>query len=147
MPHIIWAHYDRQWYHQTRDAPYHGTCDTYEFLDVVDESIRQYVKKLNEFGFTTIESCSGLIEEHPDRDPYWPYVMLSDRVYPGITAHLFTLADMALWIPNYAPHRFDVYIKKRKNDSHRSAWERLVDSAEILNNLLCDHRGNMTDQN
>ena len=144
IPPIIWAHHNFQWYHQTREAPFHGPQRTNEFLDAVDESIRYYIAKINECGFATIESCSGLLDEHPDRDPYWPYVMLDDRAYPGVTAHLFTLADMALWIPSYAPHRFDVYIKKRKSDSHLIAWKRLVDSAKLLSTLLCEYSRSST---
>jgi hypothetical protein len=32
-----------------------------------------------------------------------PYVVLNHRTYPGIEAHLFTIADSAMWIPELTP--------------------------------------------
>ncbi|MGY5852300.1 MAG: hypothetical protein RTU92_01895, partial [Candidatus Thorarchaeota archaeon] len=113
IPRIIWAHHEAEWHHGLREAPDHERRPISEFLDYVDPSIRQCICELNELGFLTKESCSGLIDEHPDREPYRPYVMFNDRVYIGVSAHLFTIADIGQWIPSYGPHGFDVVVRQK----------------------------------
>ncbi|MFW9844422.1 MAG: hypothetical protein ACFFEV_07590 [Candidatus Thorarchaeota archaeon] len=136
LPRTIWAHHEIEWYRDLRKAPYHEKQDVSTFIDYVDPSIRKHVTDLNNYGFDTIESCSGLPQDHPNRDAYSPYVMLHERAYPGCIPHFFTLADIADWIPSYAPHNFDVYIRIQQHYPIREAWNRLTKSARILHTLL-----------
>ncbi len=132
----IWAHHEINWYRELRRAPYHEKQNTSNFIDYVDPSIRNHIAALNDYGFDTLESCSGLPQDHPDRNPYRPYVMLDERAYPSCIPHFFTLADIADWIPSYAPHNFDVYIQIQRHYPIVEAWNRLVRSARVLDSIL-----------
>ena len=136
LPSVIWAHHEIEWYRELRRAPYHEPQNISNFIDYVDPSIRDQITDLNNYGFDTVESCSGLPQDHPDRKPYRPYVMLDDRAYPNCIPHFFTLADIADWIPSYAPHNFDVYLRIQRHNTIREAWNRLVQSARNLHSLL-----------
>ncbi|MGY5858802.1 MAG: hypothetical protein RTU63_05495 [Candidatus Thorarchaeota archaeon] len=137
---VIWAHHEIEWHRALRRAPFHEQQNTSNFIDYVDPSIRNHITVLNDYGFDTIESCSGLPQDHPDRDPYRPYVMLNERAYTNCVPHFFTLADIADWIPSYAPHNFDVYIRIQRHNPVREAWNRLVQSARNLHLLLKPYR-------
>lgn len=140
LPSVIWSHAFRGWHRRSWEAPVHPIESPDRFIHYVDVSIRKHITKLNELGFGTMESCSGLLKDHPDREPYWPYVMFDERTYPGIAPHLFTLADIAGWIPTLAPHNFDIYVKVRRGDDIPEAWRRLVGSAVKLDDLLHEYR-------
>ncbi len=140
LPGIIWAHHEKEWYRELRKAPYSDQQPTSDFIEYVDPSIRDHITSLNDCGFATIESCSGLAQDHPDRDPYRPYVMLDERAYPNCIPHFFTLADIAGWIPGYAPHNFDVYIQIQRHHPIVEAWNRLVQSARVLDSILKPYR-------
>jgi hypothetical protein len=140
IPETIWAHYQGQWHFGLRDAPDHEAPPVDMFIDYVDLSIKPLIRKLNELGFTTRESCSGLADEHPDREPYRPYVMFDERVYVDISAHLFTLADITQWIPGPGPHGFDVRIQQGVGEHIPKAWNRLLRGAEALAPLLESYR-------
>jgi hypothetical protein len=142
-PTVIWAHTNRGWHRREWNASSHPVPRPEDFIGYVDVSIRPHILRLNDLGFGTMESCSGLKAEHPDREPYWPYVMFDERTYPGIAPHLFTLADIAGWIPTLAPHSFDVYVKVRKDADVRGSWDRLVTSAVALSDLLKQYRQRM----
>jgi hypothetical protein len=119
-----------------RNAPYREHQDASSYIDYVDYAIRNHIIALNENRFVTVESCSGLPKDHPDRDPYRPYVMLDERAYPNCIPHFFTLANIADWIPSYAPHNFDIYLRAKNNNSIEESWNRLAKSAELLHSLL-----------
>ncbi len=140
FPSIIWAHHEIEWYRELRRAPYHEKQNTSNFIDYVDPSIRDHITALNDYGFDTIESCSGLLQDHPDRTPYRPYVMLDERAYPSCIPHFFTLADIADWIPSYAPHNFDVYIRIQRHHPIVESWNRLIRLARILDSILKPYR-------
>ena len=140
FPGIIWAHHEIEWHRELRRAPYHEKQNISTFIDYVDPSIRNHITSLNDCGFATIESCSGLAQDHPDRDPYRPYVMLDERAYPNCIPHFFTLADIAGWIPGYAPHNFDVYIRIQWHCPIVQAWNKLVQSARVLDSILKPYR-------
>ncbi len=140
IPETIWAHYQGQWHFGLRDAPDHEAPPVDTFIDYIDYSIRRHIQELNELGFTTKESCSGLLDEHPDSEPYWPYVMFDERVYLDMSAHLYTLADITEWIPGPGPHGFDVRIQQRANEDNLEAWTRLISGARALSSLLHEYR-------
>lgn len=140
IPSMVWAHHEAEWYLGIREAPDHESRPVDEFLDYVDVSIRPHIRELNELGFITIESCSGLADDHADREPYRPYVMFDDRAYIDVSAHLFTVADIAQWIPSYAPHGFDVVVHQRVGEDTENAWNRLVEVARVLAPLLKQYR-------
>ncbi|TFG34055.1 hypothetical protein EU527_05500 [Candidatus Thorarchaeota archaeon] len=140
IPSTIWAHHEPEWYRELRKAPYHEKQNTSTFIDYVDLSIQPHIIALNDFGFKTLESCSGLPQDHLDRDPYRPYVMLDERAYHGCIPHFFTLADIADWIPSYAPHNFDVYIRIQKHRPIEESWNQLVQSAKSLDLILSPYR-------
>ncbi|MFW9909254.1 MAG: hypothetical protein ACFFEF_11825 [Candidatus Thorarchaeota archaeon] len=144
VPSFIWAHHEFQWHRTLWNSSLHPSIRPTEFIDYVDPSIRPHILKLNEYGFLTMESCSGLQEEHLNRAPYWPYVMFDERVYPGIAPHLFTLADISGWNAKYAPHNFDAYLKVRRGEHALRAFDTLVDSAGYLKALLQDYVRSLT---
>ncbi len=141
MPGVVWGSGAQTWFRTMWPASNIERPRISDFIDYVDELIRPHVVRLNELGFWTKESCSGLVEDHPDRQPYWPYVMFEERTYPWASAHLFTLADLAGWIPTYAPHNFDIYVRAREKEDLYDSWIRLVDCAEYLESLLRPYRG------
>ena len=140
VPGTIWAHHDHEWYREMRNAPYHEKQNVKTFIDYVDPSIRGHIITLNNCGFATLESCSGFPQEHLDREPYRPYVMLDERAYPGCIQHYFTLADAADWLPSYAPHNFDVYVKIHHHCSIEEGWNKLVQTARALDRILLPYR-------
>ena len=140
IPDTIWAHYEPRWHRALWSPPQYTPRRVEDFISYVDPSIRTHVSQLNNLGFGTIESCSGLLEEHPDREPYWPYVMFDERTYPGAAPHLFTLSDIAGWEANYAPHNFDIYLRVRKGEMILQSFDRLVESATFLWSLIKNYK-------
>lgn len=143
IPSTHWIYNENRWFRKNWEGPYHRYKPADEFLDSVDESIQAHIKALNDLGFPTTQSCSGLIKDHPNRDPYLPYVMFDERVYPRSSAHLFTLADITGWIPSYGPHNFDVEFRLHDPEDAERFWNRLVRSARRLAELLKDYRTNL----
>ncbi|UCH05553.1 MAG: hypothetical protein JSW05_05150 [Candidatus Thorarchaeota archaeon] len=139
-PKTVWAHHETQWHLALRDAPDHEAQPVDKFIDDVDSSIRPHIRELNELGFATKESCSGILDEHPDREPYRPYVMFDDRVYLDASAHLFTLADIAEWIPGPGPHGFDVSFHQNVGEDIQDAWQRLRKAAHSFAPLINQYR-------
>ncbi len=140
IPSVQWISSEYQWYRQNWEASLHESGPTQDFLYSVDASIRSHIKELNELGFLTTQSCSGLPIDHPDREAYLPYVSFDERAYPRVSAHLFTLADMTGWTPIYGPHNFDVELTLQTSEKAERMWERLVVGARYLAPLLADYR-------
>ncbi len=140
IPSVQWISSEYQWYRQNWEASLHESYSTQDFLYSVDASIRSHIKELNELGFLTTQSCSGLPMDHPDREAYLPYVSFDERAYPRVSAHLFTLAEMTGWIPIYGPHNFDVELTLQTPEMAERMWERLVVGARYLAPLLADYR-------
>ncbi|TFG12390.1 hypothetical protein EU537_09510 [Candidatus Thorarchaeota archaeon] len=140
IPDTIWAHYEPRWHRALWSPPHHTPRHVEEFIRYVDPSIRRHISQLNDLGFATIESCSGLLEEHQDREPYWPYVMFDERVYPGAAPHLFTLGNVAGWDVGYAPHNFDIYLRVKRGKVILQSFDRLVGSAAFLCSLIRNYR-------
>jgi len=137
---VIWGHHATEWHREMWESRVHEYIPPSDFIEYVDPSIRVYITELNDLGFSTVESCSGLLIDHPDRDPYKPYVMFDERSYCGSAPHFFTLGDMAGWESMYAPHGFDVYIRVFSEDNVEAAWSRLLNRARILGPLLTGYR-------
>ncbi|MBS3793947.1 MAG: hypothetical protein KGY80_03575 [Candidatus Thorarchaeota archaeon] len=143
-PTTSWAHYFMNWTHETWDSRRLEPAPIDSWICYVDPSIRPHIRELNEFGLITRESCSGHPDDHPAREPFWPYVMFEERAYPGISAHLFTLADMACWIPTYGRHGFDVSLEIPRDveltrGNIESYWNQLISSTRQLMPLLEDY--------
>lgn len=137
---VIWGHHATEWHREMWESRAHEFVHPADFIEYVDSSIRTQITELNNLGFATVESCSGLLIDHPDREPYKPYVMFDERSYHGSAPHFFTLGDMAGWESMYAPHGFDVYIRVFSRDDIETAWSRLMDRARILSPLLSKYR-------
>lgn len=140
IPSTNWLFNENQWYRKNWDHPQHKTSAVDEFLSSVDESIQAQIKELNDLGFPTTQSCSGMKIDHPDREPYLPYVMFDERAYQRSSAHLFTLADVSGWIPSYGPHNFDIEFRLLDSTDAEARWDKLVASARTLVRLLQDYR-------
>ncbi|KXH70519.1 MAG: hypothetical protein AM326_04265 [Candidatus Thorarchaeota archaeon SMTZ-45] len=140
IPTTHWIYNENRWYRKNWEGPNHRFKPVNEFLYSVDESIQAHIKSLNALGFPTTQSCSGLKKDHPNRDPYLPYVMFDERAYPRSSAHLFTLADMTGWIPSYGPHNFDIEFRLHDSEDAERFWDRLVMNARRLAELLQDYR-------
>lgn len=142
-PSTDWAYNENRWYRKNWEGPNHRFKPTEEFLNSVDESIREQIKALNDLGFSTTQSCSGLEKDHPDREPYLPYVMFDERAYKRSSAHLFTLADITGWVPSYGPHNFDIEFRLHDSKRAEELWDKLVVVARRLAQLLEDYRLNL----
>jgi hypothetical protein len=137
---VVWSHHATEWHRELWESKTHDYVPPSEFIDYVDYSIRPHITELNNLGFATMESCSGMMVDHPNRVPYRPYVMFDERSYLGSAPHFFTLGDMAGWESMYAPHGFDVYIRVIARDDVEEAWSRLILNARILSPLLSFYR-------
>jgi hypothetical protein len=140
IPSTNWLFNENQWYRKNWDHPQHKTSAVDEFLSTVDESIQAHIKELNDLGFPTTQSCSGMKKDHRNREPYLPYVMFDERAYQRSSAHLFTLADISGWIPSYGPHNFDIEFRLLNSTDAEARWDKLVASARTLVRLLQDYR-------
>ncbi|MFW9806371.1 MAG: hypothetical protein ACFFFK_06540, partial [Candidatus Thorarchaeota archaeon] len=140
VPSTHWASQETKWYRENWGNRPHELTRVKDFLYLVDESIRPHIKELNELGFSTTQSCSGLATDHLDREPYLPYVMFDERMFPKSSAHLFTLADVSGWIPSYGPHNFDVELRLNSPEGAEDLWNALVLSARRLAELLTEYR-------
>ena len=140
IPSSHWVYHEFRWYRKNWDGPPHELIPAESILHLVDDSIKSHIKELNDLGFQTTQSCSGLAKDHSDRESYLPYVMFDERIYPRSSAHLFTLADISGWIPSYGPHNFDVEFRLTSEDGAERFWDKLVDSAKILTTLLHEYR-------
>lgn len=140
IPSTHWIYHELRWYRKNWEGPLHELKSAESFLYSVDESIRYHIKELNDLGFPTTQSCSGLAKDHADREPYLPYVMFDERTYPRSSAHLFTLADITGWIPSYGPHNFDIEFRLTDAEGAERFWDSLVVSAREMASLLYDYR-------
>ena len=140
IPSTHWTYHEDRWYRKNWEGHPHELITAEDFLYSVDESIRSHIKELNELGFSTTQSCSGLEKDHADREPYLPYVMFDERMFPRSSAHLFTLADITGWIPSYGPHNFDIEFRLPGPEGSERFWDNLVKSARRLAELLQEYR-------
>jgi hypothetical protein len=144
IPSSHWIYHEIKWYRKNWDGPPHELKPAESFLHLVDESIRYHIKELNDLGFLTTQSCSGLAKDHTDRDAYLPYVMFDERTYPRSSAHLFTIADITGWIPSYGPHQFDIEFRLADAEGAKKFWDSLVACAKKMTTLLHDYRSHHT---
>jgi len=140
IPSTHWVYHETRWYRENWEGLPHELQPADDFLYSVDESIKPHIKELNDIGFPTTQSCSGLKRDHIDRDPYLPYVMFDERMFPRTSAHLFTLADITGWIPSYGPHNFDIEFRLHTPEDSERFWDDLVVTARRLANLLHEYR-------
>lgn len=140
IPTSHWVYHEVRWYRENWEGPQHEPIPAESILHLVDNSIKPHIKELNDLGFQTTQSCSGLARDHSDRESYLPYVMFDERIYPRSSAHLFTLADISGWIPSYGPHNFDVEFRLASADGAERFWDKLIDSARDLTALLHEYR-------
>lgn len=140
IPSSHWVYHEFRWYRENWEGPLHELKSADSFLHLVDKSIRYHMKELNDLGFPTTQSCSGLAKDHADREPYQPYVMFDERIYPRTSAHLFTIADITGWLPSYGPHNFDIEFQLKDAEGAERFWDALVISAREMALLLKDYR-------
>lgn len=140
IPTSHWIYHEFRWYRKNWEGPPHEMKTADSFLYSVDESIRHHIKELNKLGLSTTQSCSGLAKDHADREPYLPYLMFDERIYPRLSAHLFTLADITGWIPSYGPHNFDIEFRLSSAEGAKRFWDNLVVSAKRIVSRLHDYR-------
>ena len=145
IPSTHWIYHEIRWYRKNWEGQLHEPKPVEEFLYSIDESIKSHIRELNDLGFSTTQSCSGLAKDHADREPYLPYVMFDERVFPRSSAHLFTLADITSWIPSYGPHNFDIEFRLPDPEGSESFWDNLVMVARRLAELLHEYRDSLKD--
>jgi len=92
--------------------------------------------------FATVESCSGLKKDHEGDNPFEPYVCFEDEYYLDVSAHIFTLADLAGLDACWGVHGFDVllYGVAESEREKEKAWKRLSEMAKWLGKELSGHR-------
>jgi len=137
-----WAHHEREWRVALFEIPEHGSIPIDKILRRVDESIRDPILELNKAGFATIESCSGLKKDHEGSRPLEPYVCFDDEYYLDVSAHVFTLAELAGWDVCWGAHGFDVllYAVDAGERELEKAWKRLAKAAKWLGEWLEGYR-------
>ena len=140
IPSTHWVYHEIRWYRKNWEGQPHELKPADDFLYSVDESIKSHIRELNDLGFQTTQSCSGLAIDHTDREPYLPYVMFDERMFPRSSAHLFTLADITGWIPCYGPHNFDIEFRLPGPEGSERFWDNLVMAARRLAELLHEYR-------
>jgi hypothetical protein len=145
IPSTHWVYHETRWYRENWDERSPELNSAEDFLYSVDESIKSHIKQLNDLGFQTTQSCSGLAKDHADREPYLPYVMFDERTFPRSSAHLFTLADITGWIPSYGPHNFDIEFRLLGPEGSERFWDNLVTAAKRLAELLHEYRDSVKD--
>ena len=141
-PSESWAHCEREedgYYEISENSP--TPIDT--ILRRVDSYITEVILELNRNGFVTIESCSGLKEDHEGERPFNAYVCFDDEYYLDVSAHLFTLAEAAGWDPTFGAHGFDVLFHciAEGEKAIMKAWDRLEEMAAEFGGSLEDYRG------
>jgi len=129
-PSSSWAHCEREedgYFEIPENEPQYIE----KILKHVDGYLPDVILELNRNGFVTIESCSGLKEDHEDRRPFEAYVCFDDEYYLDVSAHLFTLAEVSGWDPTFGAHGFDVlfYAHAQSEKEVKEAWDRLADMA------------------
>jgi hypothetical protein len=142
-PDAIWAHHEIEWWTALWEIPEYEPIPVTSFIEHVDKSIQKHVKALNELGFATSESCSGLRIDHKGRNPMLPFVMFDCESYFDVSAHLFTLADIAGWDPSFGAHGYLVcldYSYDGTDEDYLEAWERLIEAARKLGPVLKEYR-------
>ncbi|MEM4735455.1 MAG: hypothetical protein QXS20_07035 [Candidatus Thorarchaeota archaeon] len=141
FPTLIWGQSTREYFRLDREAPPHEPPDVNSFIDRVDVSIRPHIVELNQLGFITLECCSGLPGDHPDREPWHSYVMFDEMTHENAAPHVFTLGDMAGWTVLRGRYNFDIEMRVRGDDDIKPAWERLVGEARVLAQMLAPRYG------
>ncbi len=136
-----WAHNERE-PEGYFEIPENMPIPIDKILGRVDSSIKEHILELNKAGFATIESCSGLKKDHEGDAPLPAYVCFDDEYYHDVSAHLFTLAELAGWDPCWGAHGFDVllYALTDNNKELEKAWERFGNVAKELGEELTEYR-------
>ncbi len=136
-----WAHMERE------PAGYIETSENDpipidKILRRVDSSIRGAILELNKAGFATIESCSGLKNDHEGSKPFQAYVTLDDEYYLDVSAHIFTIAEASGWDPCWGAHGFDVliYATDESEKELEKAWKKLGEVAKEFGEELESYR-------
>jgi len=113
-----------------------------------EKSIMAHITVLRNCGFVAKYAYSGLTKDHPTVKVLdLPTVWFDDESYIGVDAHLFTLADMAQWLPSFGEHGIDVIMElsTRDQEETRIGWKRLASEASTLKRLLRGYRTIMID--
>ncbi len=142
---VRWAHAEKGWEELLRQAderPLTPQKDDWE------KSIAAHITTLRDSGFVPKYVYSGLTKDHPAVKVLdFPTVLFDDENYIGVDAHLFTLADMAQWVPSFGEHGMDVIMELPTLDQEeaRIGWKRLASAASTLKRLLRGYRTIMMD--
>ena len=141
-PSESWAHCERE-EDGYFEIPENHPIPIDKILSWVDPSITEVILELNIQGFVTVESCSGLREDHEGKRPFNAYVCFDDEYYHDVSAHLFTLAEAAGWDPTFGAHGFDVMFHCKTDDESgiAEAWDRLEEMATEFGEYLESYRG------
>ena len=110
----------------------------------IDESIVPIIEELNDMGLKTWGSCSGLEQDHLDREPMAPYVSF-DTERTHAHHHLFTIADMAGWTADYGVNGWGVELDFDNEDQYERelAWKRLIEAAHTVMDRVPRYYGDL----
>ncbi|MGY5872516.1 MAG: tetratricopeptide repeat protein [Candidatus Thorarchaeota archaeon] len=102
-------------------------------IQSIDPSIQSIIAEFHQLGLMTSSCCSGLPEDHPNRTPHRPYVYFWGD-YEGAHHHIFTLANMAGWTPDYGVNGWGVEVSGSHTDPEdiRESWARLIQMARLV---------------
>ncbi|MBA7582637.1 hypothetical protein ES708_24573 [subsurface metagenome] len=104
-----------------------------EIIQSIDPSIQTIIAEFHSLGLMTSSCCSGLPEDHPDREPQKPYVYFWGD-YEGAHHHLFTIANMAGWTADYGVNGWgvEVSVSHSEPEDIRTAWARLIQMTRLV---------------
>ncbi len=137
----VWAHQEKEDV-ISYEVPENMPIPIDKILKKVDRSIKDPILALNKVGFVTIESCSGMKKDHGGDAPFPAFVCLDDEYYHDVSAHLFTLAELAGWDPCWGAHGYDVFLYAVTDSEieKEKAWIRLSEVAEQLGGELREYQ-------
>ncbi|MFW9887729.1 MAG: hypothetical protein ACFFER_06070 [Candidatus Thorarchaeota archaeon] len=142
-PDVRWAHHEVEWWAGLWEIPEYEPMEVDSFIDHVDKSVRLHIRELNELGFPTDECCSGLERDHKEQRAMLPYVMFDCESYFEVSAHLFTLGNIAGWSCSFGAHGYHVMLDLPYDDvdeGYMKAWDELVGAARKLGPVLESYR-------
>ncbi len=101
--------------------------------DEIDPTIRDIIRELNDLGFDTWGSCSGLAEDHPDREPHKPYVNFFTQT-PHELKTIFLLADESSWYSDYGVNGEGAFVRLDANQDEeiKEGWKILIGCARAI---------------
>ena len=99
----------------------------------IDPFIRNIIIELNKLGLETWGSCSGLVDDHSDKELSSPYVNFFTE-NPEQIQTIFRIADEAGWHSDYGVNGDGAYVQLdgRSEKEIKESWGKLIETARVM---------------